>query len=169
MNKGVLLAWWSGRRILPFSRIIVGILGGRTYHGEHIGTQSTHDDMQQYDACYDMAIWMCFGLMQAKTERNELIWIKDSNISSLNMALIVHFLILLKQQGELVLSCMKPLQMDRLNFSDNFSYINYFIWSYGWISMIFRSLNCFLEFPRLFRNKVIPENALLHQHYVSMT
>ena len=74
---------------------------------------------------------MCLGLMQAITERNELILIKDSNISSLNMALIVHFLILLKQQGKLVLSCMKPLQMDRLNFSDHFSYINLCIWSYG--------------------------------------
>ena len=40
------------------------------------------------------------------------------------MAFIVHFLILLKQQGKLVLSYMKPLQMDRLNFSDHFSYIN---------------------------------------------
>ena len=148
-NDQRLLAWWSGSGILPFSWILVNILGGRTYHEEHIGTQSTHDDMQQYDACYDMAIWMCLGLMQAITERNELIWIKDSNISSLNMALIVHFLILLKQQGELVLSCMKPLHMDRLNFSDNFSYINYFNLSYGWISMNFWSLYHFLEFPDL--------------------
>ena len=108
------------------------ILGGRTYHEEHIGTQSTHDDMQQYDACYDMAIWMCLGLIQAITERIELIWIKDSIISLLNMALIVHFLILLKQQGKLVFSCMKPLQMDRLNFSDHFSYITYFNLSYSW-------------------------------------
>ena len=146
-NDQWLLARWSGSGILPFSWILVNILGGRTYHGEHIGTQSTHDDMQQYDACYDMAIWLCLGLMQVILERNELIWIKDSNISSLNMALIVHFLILLKQQGELVLSCMKPLQMDRLNFSDNFSYIIYLIWSYGWISMNFWSLNYFLEFP----------------------
>ena len=146
-NDQWLLAWWSGSGILPFSWILVNILGGRTYHEEHIGTQSTHDDMQQYDACYDMAIWMCLGLMQAKIERDKLIWIKDSNISSLNMALIVHFLILLKQQGKLVLSCMKPLQMDRLNFSDHFSYINLCIWSYGWFSMIFRSFDYFLEFP----------------------
>ena len=55
--------------------------------------------MQQYDAWYDMAKWKCLGLMQAKTERNELIWIKDSNISLLNMALLEHHLILLKQQG----------------------------------------------------------------------
>ena len=146
-EQGVLLSWWSGIGILPFSWILVNILGGRTYHEEHIGTQSTHDDMQQYDACYDMAIWMCLGLMQAITERNELIWIKDSNISSLNMAFIVHYLILPKQQHKLVLSCMKSLQIDRLNFSDNSSYINYFIWSYGWISMNFWSLNYFLEFP----------------------
>ena len=74
---------------------------------------------------------MCLGLMQAITERNELILIKNSNISSLNMAFIVHYLILLKQQGKLVLSCMKPLPMDRLIFSDQNSYINLFIWSYG--------------------------------------
>ena len=146
-NDQWLLAWWSGSGILPFGWILVNILEGRTYHEEHIETQSTHDDMQQYDACYDMAIWMCLILMQAITERNELIWIKDSNISSLNMDLIVHFLILLKQQGKLVLSCMKPLQMDRLNFSDHFSYINLCIWSYGWFSMIFRSFNYFLEIP----------------------
>ena len=146
-NDQWLLAWWSGSAIPPFSWILVNILGGRTYHEEHNRAQSTHDDMQQYDACYDMAIWMCLGLMQAKTEGDELIWIKDSNISSLNMALIVHFLILLKQQGKLVLSCMKPLQMDRLNFSDHFSYINLYIWSYGWFSMIFRSFNYFLEIP----------------------
>ena len=146
-NDQWLLAWWSGSGILPFSWILVNILEGRTYREEHIGAQSTHDDMQQYDACNDMAIWMCLGLMQVIIERNELIWIKDSNISSLNMALIVHFLILLKQQGKLVLSCMKPLQMDRLNFSDHFSYIICLIWSYGWFSMIFRSFGYFLEFP----------------------
>ena len=146
-NDQWLLAWWSGSGILPFSWILVNILGGRTYHEEHIGTQSTHDDMQQYDACYDMAIWMCLGLMQAITERNVLIWTKGSKVSSFNIATLVHYLILPKQQGKLVLSCMKPLQMDRLNFSDNFSYINYFIWSYGWISMIFRSFKHFLEYP----------------------
>ena len=146
-NDQWLLAWWSGSGILPFSWILVNILGGRTYHREHIGTQSTHDDMQQYDACYDMAIWLCLGLMQAKIGRDEPIWIKDSNISSLNMAFIVHYLILPKQQSKLVLSCMIPLQMDRLNFSGNFSYIIYLIWSYAWISMNFWSLNYFLEFP----------------------
>ena len=35
-------------------------------------------------------------------------------------------------------------------FSDNFSYINYLIWSYGWISMNFRCFRHFLEFPELF-------------------
>ena len=146
-NDQWLLAWWSGSGILPFSWILVNILEGRTYREKHIRIQSTHDNVQQYDACYDMARWMCLGLMQAKTERNEPIWIKDSNVSSFNIALLVHFLILLKQQGYHVLSCMKPLQMDRLNFSDHFSYINLCIWSYGWFSMIFRSFGYFLEFP----------------------
>ena len=146
-NDQWLLAWWNGSGILPFSWILVNILGGRTYHEEHIGTQSTHDDMQQYDACYDMAIWMCLGLMQVIIERDELIWIKDSNISSLNMAFIVHYLILPKQQGKLLLSCMKSFQMDRLNFSDNFSYINYFNLCYVWLSMNFWSFEPFLEFP----------------------
>ena len=34
---------------------------------------STRDDMQQYDACYDMARRKWLGLMQAKTEGDELI------------------------------------------------------------------------------------------------
>ena len=55
--------------------------------------------MQQYDACYGMARGKCLGLMQAKTERDELILVKDSIVSLLNMALLVHYLILLKQQG----------------------------------------------------------------------
>ena len=85
---------------------------------------------------------MCLGLMQAKTERND-----DSNVSSFNIVLLVHYLIFLKQQGYLVLSCMKTLPMVRLNFSDQNSYINLFIWSYRLISMIFRSFGYFLEFP----------------------
>ena len=90
MNKGFLLAWWSGSRILPFSRIFVGNLGGRTYHERHIRKRSTHDDMQQYDACYDMAIWMCFGLMQARTDWNESIWTKGSNANPFYEVIKVH-------------------------------------------------------------------------------
>ena len=36
-----------------------------------------------------------------------------------------------KQRTNIVQTCMKMVQMDSLNFSDNFSYINYLIWSYG--------------------------------------
>ena len=57
---------------------------------------------------------------------------------------------------------MKMVQMDRLDFSDQFSYINYFILSYGRIYMNFRSFNCFLEFPGLIKT---PENI----YRVSMT
>ena len=52
---------------------------------------------------------------------------------------------------------MKMVQMDFLNFSDNFSYIIYFIWSYGWISMIFRSLYYFLEFSDISKIEIIQE------------
>ena len=45
---------------------------------------------------------------------------------------------------------MKTVQMDRLDFSDHFSYIIYLIWIYRLISMNFWSLNHFLEFPGLF-------------------
>ena len=45
---------------------------------------------------------------------------------------------------------MKIVQMDRLDFSDHFSYIIYLIWSYGWFSMIFRSFNYFLKFSELY-------------------
>ena len=38
-----------------------------------------------------------------------------------------------------------------LAFFDDFSYINYFILSYGLISMIFRSFNYFLKFSELFK------------------
>ena len=45
---------------------------------------------------------------------------------------------------------MKMVQMDRLDFSDHFSHINYFHWSYRLFSMTSLSLNTFLEFPGLF-------------------
>ena len=61
---------------------------------------------------------------------------------------------------------MKMVQMDSLNFSDNFSYINYLIWSYGWISMIFWSLDFFSGISWIISN---PENHLLRQHYVRVT
>ena len=42
-----------------------------------------------------------------------------------------HYLIYPKQWPYVVLTCMKMVQMDRLDFSDHFSYINYFILSYS--------------------------------------
>ena len=63
------------------------------------------------------------------------------------------YMICPKQQPSVVLTCMKMVQMDRLDFSDHFSYINYFIWSYGWISMIFRSLGNFLDFLNYFKSR----------------
>ena len=44
---------------------------------------------------------------------------------------------------------MKPVPMDRLDFSDHFSYIIYSILSYSLFSMNFRSFKHFLEFPEL--------------------
>ena len=53
--------------------------------------------------------------------------------------------VLSKTEDSIVQTCMKMVQMDSLNFSDNFSYINYLIWGYGWISMIYWSLGHFLK------------------------
>ena len=39
-------------------------------------------------------------------------------------------LVLSKTEDNIVQTCMKMVQMDSLNFSDNFSYIIYLIWSY---------------------------------------
>ena len=50
-----------------------------------------------------------------------------------------------KTEDNIVQTCMKMVQMDILHFSDNFSYINYFNLSYGWISMNFRSFRHFLK------------------------
>ena len=49
------------------------IVGTTSTEGEqHRQRQKKHDQCNaQYDAFYDMAIRMCFGLMQAKIERNE--------------------------------------------------------------------------------------------------
>ena len=55
-------------------------------------------------------------------------------------------------------------QMERLDFSYHFSYINYFIWSYGLFSMIFRSLGNFLEFLNYLKYR----NYLLRQHDFSI-
>ena len=66
-----LLAWWSSSRVLPFSWILGNILGGSTYHERHHRTQSSHGNMQQYDACYDMAIW---GVLP-NAMWNRLVWV----------------------------------------------------------------------------------------------
>ena len=119
--------------------------------------------MQQYDACYDMARWNCLGLMQAKTDGDELIWIKDSNVSSFNIALLVHYLIFLKQQGYLVLSCIKPLQMDRLNFSDHFSYINLCFGAMVDFLWFLEVLTILWNFPNKVKSrKCITASALCH-------
>ena len=49
----------------------------------------------------------------------------------------MHYLVSSKQQGQVALTGMKPVQMDRLDFYDQISYINYLIWSYRLISMNF--------------------------------
>src|SRR3990170_874826 len=72
-NDQWLLAWQSGSGILPFSWILVNILGGRTYHEEHIETQSSHGNMQQYDACNVMAKMSVFGLMHLRIDWFEFI------------------------------------------------------------------------------------------------
>ena len=51
------------------------------------------------------------------------------------------------------------VQMDRLDFSDNFSYINYFIWSYRLISMNFRSFSYFLEFSDISKIEIIQKRV----------
>ena len=81
----------------------------------------------------------------------KLVWIQDSNSNSIYDYLNALYLFCPKQRTNIVQTCMKIVQRDSLNFSDNFSYIIYFIWSYDWISMIFRSLGNFLEFSELFK------------------
>ena len=98
----------------------------------------------------------------------KLVWIHDSNSNSIYDYLNALNLFCPKQRTNIVQTCMKMVQMDSLNFSDNFSYIIYLIWSYGWISMNFRSLYNFLEFSEFILN---PENDLTasawRQHDVS--
>ena len=54
--------------------------------------------------------------------------------------------------------------MDSLHFSDDFSYIIYFILSYGLISMNFRSFNYFVEFSELLKiQKSITASAWRHR------
>ena len=81
----------------------------------------------------------------------KLVWIHDSNSNSIYGYLNALYLFCPKQRTSIVQTCMKMVQMDSLNFFDNFSYINYLIWSYGWISMIFRSFSYFLKLINHFR------------------
>ena len=60
---------------------------------------------------------------------------------------------------------MKPVQMDRMDFSDHFSYINLFILSYRLFSMIFEVCDHFWNFQ--YKNN--SSNALLRQPDVSVT
>ena len=76
----------------------------------------------------------------------KLVWIHDSSSNSIYDYLNALYLFCPKQRTNIVQTCMKMVQMDSLNFSDNFSYIICFIWSYGWFYMIFRSLGYFLKF-----------------------
>ena len=45
------------------------------------------------------------------------------------------------QQLGVVLTCIEMVQIERLDFSDHFSYINLFNLSYRLLSMVFRSFN----------------------------
>ena len=76
----------------------------------------------------------------------KLVWIHDSNSNSMYGYLNVLYLFCPKQRTNIALTCMEIVQMDSLNFSDNFSYIIYLVWSYGWFYIIFRSLGYFLKF-----------------------
>ena len=117
--------------------------------------------IRQYDAWSWHVYVMLFVLMQTTTSSMELIWIKDSNATPNLSILNALYVFSSIQQVKVGLSCMKLVQMDRLNFSDNFSYINYFIWSYRLISMNFWSFKHFLEFSDLLLNKKIPANVFM--------
>ena len=101
----------------------------------------------------------------------KLVWIHDSNSNSIYDYLNALYLFCPKQRTNIVQTCMKMVQMDRLDFSDHFSYINYFIWSYGWISMNFRSFRHFLEFSELnyFLIYFNSRKELLRQHDLILT
>ena len=49
---------------------------------------------------------------------------------------------------------MKMVQMDSLDFSDEFSYINYFHLTYGLKDMIFQSFINFLELFELIKSEL---------------
>ena len=98
----------------------------------------------------------------------ELVWTLGSNSNSIYDVLNALHMICPKLQLYVVLTCMKMVQMDRLDFSDHFSYIICLISSYGWIYMNFWSLYYFLEFLIIFWFILIPEKALLRQHYVKV-
>ena len=61
---------------------------------------------------------------------------------------------------------MKIVQMDRLDFSDHFSYINLFILSYRLFSMIFLK---FVIISGISNIRITPVKALLRQPDVSVT
>ena len=111
--------------------------------------KNTINAMQQYDA------WSWHGQMNvfwanATSNRLNEVGLNTRFNFQLHIWLFkCPLFVLSKTEDSIVQTCMKMVQMDSLNFSDNFSYINYLIWSYGWISMNFRSFGHFLEFPEL--------------------
>ena len=148
MNKGVCLPGRSTEGALLLRQILRNGLRSRTYREGTVSAIKT----QAYAIiwCMNMA-WdvMLFELMHLAFNLEE-VHLNQRFKCNFNLSPFkCHKCVFIYTACIDGLSCMKIVQMDRLNFSDNFSYINYFNLSYGWISMIFWSLNHFLEFPDL--------------------
>ena len=111
--------------------------------------RSTHKQMQQNDAWTWHVQMLVFGLMQDATKLVE---------AHLNQRFKCKFKMKHLKCPYYVFTytaCISWffMHVTRINgflaFFDHFSYINYFILSYGWIIMIFWSLGNILEFPEL--------------------
>ena len=105
----------------------------------------------QCNAQYDAWSWhgnmLRFELMQLTTIKMKLVWTLGWNSNSICVGLNAIYMICAKQQLYVVLTCMKMVQMDSLNFSDNFSYINYLIWvtvNFVWILEVYTTFWNFL-------------------------
>ena len=159
-----LLAWRSGGGMLPFSWILVNILGGRTCRKEHWYTNITN----QYATIWCMhETWQngCIGLMQLRPDGFEPFWIKDSSFKLINGPFKCFILFCTKHQVSLLKHAWNQyrwidwifLIIFQYNLSDLELQINFYDF---FKFVVFSRISCVI---------IIPVNKLLHQHYVRMT
>ena len=146
MNKGVCLPGRSTRKALLLRQVLWNGLRSRTYREGTVSTINT----QPYATIWCM-IMAC---------RCDVVWTNATSIQfelspfeprvqmQLQIKLLYMPLYVFTYTAGLGWFLMHENGTDRkIAFFDNFSYINYFNLSYGWISMNFWSFANFLEFP----------------------